>query len=126
VQALSALPVTSSSAFDINLSGQVLGRFTVTDPVDGSTLTHAFIATPVASLFEKLLGLAAGVGPGHSLVDKIADAQAHYVAQDVAGSCSILNAFSKEVAKQSGKHVDFLTATALTAEAMTVRLALGC
>jgi probable HAF family extracellular repeat protein len=126
VQALSTLPVTGSSAFDINSSGQVLGRFTFTDPADGSTQTHAFLATPATSIFQKLLILVQGIGPGNSLVHEVLDAQAHYLAQDVAGSCSILNAFTGEVVAQSGKHLDFLTATVLTAETAVVRLAIGC
>lgn len=126
MQALSALPVTSSSAFDINTSGQVLGRYTITDPADGSTRVRAFVATPVTALFNKLLSLATGVGPGQSLVDKINAAQASYAAQDVPGTCSILSSFSNEVDAQSGKHVDVATAAALLAEVAAIRVVLGC
>jgi len=84
------------------------------------------MATPVGSLFEKLLALVDGVGPGKSLAHKIAEAQASYAAQDVPGTCSIMNAFSNEVTAQSGKHVDPISAVAILAEAAAIRAALGC
>ena len=67
-----------------------------------------------------------GVGPGTSLVDKVAAAQAAYTAGDTPRTCEILNAFINQVEAQPEKIIDSGTASTLIAEAMRIRAVLGC
>jgi probable HAF family extracellular repeat protein len=128
IQSISSLPVTDSVALDINSSGQVIGRYSVSDVQDLQmpSKTRAFVATPVGLLLQNLLDRLVGVGPGKSLASKIAEAQASYAAQDTARTCSILSAFSHELSAQSGKKVDGLLATELQGEATAIQSAMVC
>lgn len=65
-------------------------------------------------------------GPGSSLADKIAIAQAYYAAGDITASCAILTDFQKQVRAQAGKKLTIEQATSLSGEAQTIRTAMGC
>jgi hypothetical protein len=67
-----------------------------------------------------------GVGPGSSLANKIGDVQAALTDNDVPGSCSILSAFTHEVAAQASKKIPADTAASLVADAHRVRAVLSC
>jgi probable HAF family extracellular repeat protein len=120
--------VSDSVAFDINSSGVVLGRFTVSNPLDPQmpSRTRAFVATPILGLLQALTNRVGGVGPGTSLADKLTSAQASLAAQNATEACSTLRAFSHELAAQSGKKVDSLLATDLQSDAGEIESAVGC
>lgn len=129
VQSLTNLPVTDSVAFDINSSGQVLGRYTVHDASDESIpyRSRAFIARPVGSaLFDRLIGLVAGIGPGRALLDLATQARDAFLGQNVPQACSVMAAFSRQVRAQTGRHIDIVRAVLLQAEAIVIRGVMGC
>ena len=67
------------------------------------------------------------VGPGKSLANKIADAQAYYASGDVVAACAKMTAFLNQVSAQAGKKkLSDAEAAALTEQANTVRTAMGC
>jgi hypothetical protein len=120
--------VTDSVAFDINASGQVVGRYTVSDAQDPQMplKTRAFVASPIAMLLQRLMDQVVGVGPGKSLAGKVMNAQASYAAQDVGRTCSILGALSKELSKHARKKVDGALAGELQDEVTAIRSAMVC
>ena len=67
-----------------------------------------------------------GIGPGHSLVDKISNVQAALVNNDVPASCSMLSAFAHEVGAQSAKKIPAGTAASLIADASRIQAVLAC
>jgi hypothetical protein len=67
-----------------------------------------------------------GVGPGTSLSDKVAAAQAALNAGNTAGACGTLSDFVALVQAQSGKSIATGTATQLAADANRIRAQLGC
>ena len=114
----------SGSVFPI---GDTTVVCTATDAA-GNTATASFTVT-VQGATEQLADLRAavhGVGPGTSLVDKVAAAQAAYTAGDTPRTCEILNAFINQVEAQPEKIIDSGTASTLIAEAMRIRAVLGC
>ena len=129
VEALAPSSVTESVGLGINDLGQVIGHYTVSTPSDVQMPTQArsFIATVGASaLFQDLLTLSAGVGPGKSLENKARQASASYSANDTAGSCSELNAYLNEVAAQDGKKIKHPTALLLGQKVAAVMSVMDC
>jgi hypothetical protein len=78
------------------------------------------------SQLADLRGAVDGIGPGHSLVNKISYVQAALANIDVPGSCSILSAFANEVAAQSTKKIPAATPTSLIEDANRIRAVLAC
>jgi len=73
------------------------------------------------------LGVAVdGVGPGTSLADKIADAQAALSAGESGEACEILAAFGHQVEAQSGKSISENVAGEFLATAARIRAVLAC
>jgi hypothetical protein len=123
---VSCLPA-SGSTFAI---GDTTVTCTATD-TDGDT------NSPVQNTFnvhvkgaaEQLADLAlavVGVGPGTSLADKVAAAQAYLAAGDISDACGTMNAFINEVKAQSGKSIPPATASSLITAAQQIRAVLGC
>ena len=79
-----------------------------------------------AQLLAQLGELVEGIGPGTSLADKVAVAQAYLGTGDVPNACSILNAFMKEVRAQTGKTINEAVADDLVARAQRLKTLLGC
>jgi uncharacterized membrane protein len=108
-----------------NNAGVLVGNFTL---VPGES-NHAFIATPVddlAVLLSELASDVVGVGPGKSLADKMAMAEAYYDANDIPATCAVMTDFVREVAAQAGKKLTATQAATLTSDANTVMAAVGC
>jgi probable HAF family extracellular repeat protein len=132
LQGLSGLPVTESVAFDINSSGQVLGRYTVHDASDPTIpfQSRAFIATPAgtpgATMFDKLLGLLGGIGPVQVLLDTVGQARDAYLGKNLEQTCSAMTAFSAQVRELAGTQIDLVRAVLLQTEAVAIRGVLGC
>ncbi len=85
----------------INEAGQVTG---VASTADGKT--HAFLATPISSLFADLLADSAVAGPDSKLAKKISLAQTYYDADDLQATCSQLTDFDSQVLKLIPKKAD--------------------
>ena len=66
-----------------------------------------------------------GVGPGASLADKIAQAQAYLAAGDSTDAISTLTAFINEVNAQAGKHIPASQAAQFIADAKRIQALLG-
>ena len=66
------------------------------------------------------------VGPGKSLSSKINAAQISLETGDVATTCSVLGAFSNEVAAQSDRKIAAATAATLIGDATRISTILGC
>jgi len=79
-------------------------------------------ATQIAGLFAHVQG----VGPGRSLAQKLATAQADFAAHDLPGTCATLAGFLDELDAQSGKHVGAALAAHLALDARVIAAALGC
>jgi len=93
----------------------------------GNSATASFTVT-VRSPAEQLARLqtqVAGVGPGRSLVQKVAGANTKLAAGDSAGAVAALSDFEHEVQAQTGKKLDAATAADLLAAAERIRAALG-
>lgn len=123
--------VTESFGTQINSAGQVLGRYTISTPSDTTMpiQTRSFIATLPASatnLFQDLISLSTGVGPGKSLVNKLQDALAAYVAHDTAASCSSLKGYRQEVNAQNGKKISADKAALMLQKVDALRSTIGC
>jgi hypothetical protein len=100
------------------VSGQFVGR--VTGVEDFSELL------PPNEMLDVLRQQVTGVGPGRSLQRKIENAQAYYLASDLAAACATLSAFSAQVRAQSGKSIPVATANQLLAETAALRIAIDC
>jgi len=124
--------VVESVAIGINRAGEVIGRYTISDPADAQMpkKTRGFVAAAstasVVSLFDDLIATVTGLGRGKSLEKKLQEALAHYLVHDINGSCSQLNAFTHEVNAQDGKKIEHATALQLIQQAGAISGAVGC
>ena len=123
--------VTESLGTAINSAGQVIGRYTISTPSDAAmpTQTRSFIATlppSATNLFQDLLSLSLGVGPGKSLVNKVEEALTEYLVHDITGSCSTLTGYRQEVSAQNGKKISADKAALMLQKVDALRGAIGC
>jgi len=131
VEGLTSASVTESFGIAINPAGQVVGRYTVSTPSDATmpTTTRSFIANLAASassLFQDLLSLSIGVGPGKSLIGKVQQALVAYLAHNIPASCSVLKGYEKEVDAQTGKKIGADKAAVLLQKVGELDSAVGC
>jgi hypothetical protein len=86
------------------------------------------VAVPVNvdALFDALQAAVTGVGPGHSLADKVALAKSYFDAGDTANACGTLNAFINEVNAQTGKKITPAQAADFIAQAQAIEAQIGC
>ena len=100
---------------------------TVTDSggVGDGEVTISYTLGPVEQL-AALAQAVQGVGPGKSLPNKVAAAQAYLTSNDTTDACTTMTGFVNEVRAQSGKHIPADTATTLAAKAGQILTALGC
>jgi len=86
------------------------------------------VAVPagVDALFDALQAAVTGVGPGHSLADKVALAKSYFDAGDIANSCATLNGFINEVKAQTGKKITPAQAADFIAKAQAIEALIGC
>jgi hypothetical protein len=80
----------------------------------------------VVQLLAALLFEVTGVGPGNSLPNKVAQAQAYYAVPDIQTTCGVLTGFVNEVAAQSGKNISPQVDMKLIADAQAIQAAIGC
>jgi hypothetical protein len=94
----------------------------------GNVGSAVFVVTVkgAAAQLVDLLAAATAAGPGTSLADKIARAQAYLARNDVVDACTTLGAFVNEVKAQTGKSVPAGRASTLIAAAQRIRTVLGC
>jgi probable HAF family extracellular repeat protein len=129
IEQLGTGDVIESVAFDVNTRGDVIGRYSISDPTDAQmpVKTRGFIATPRLPLFDKLLGLVNGLlEPGKRLLNELLRARVAFLANDTQGTCKAMKSFTQEVKKETGRKIDLVTALLLTVEANLVRVTLGC
>ena len=67
-----------------------------------------------------------GVGPGHSLANKVSNTLAYLAAGDTAQACTELAGFVNQVRAQSGKKIAPATATELVDDAVMIERTIGC
>jgi hypothetical protein len=94
----------------------------------GNTSTATF-TVHVKGATEQLADLAAavaGVGPGTSLADKVAQVETSLTANDKTDACSTLTAFTNQVKAQTGKTIPASEASTLIADALQIKTLLGC
>lgn len=82
--------------------------------------------SPVSFQLDGLLIKVTSIGPGESLALKALFARVYYAAHDVPATCAMLTGFDHEVAAQSGKHINALTASQLLGTAQAIEGALSC
>lgn len=87
---------------------------------------RTFVHMPTAALLEKLRLDVVGVGPGTSLVDKVAIAQTYFAVPDAQSTCAVLEAFQNEVRAQTGKKVTATLADQLLNDSGLIMGQLGC
>jgi hypothetical protein len=99
----------------------------ITDALGHSITYDVITLTPLAEdLLEALYVRVIGVGPGKSLEQKIAAAEAYYAAKDIVATCAMLDGFDDEVQAQSGKKINQKLASTLIAEDATIEGLIGC
>jgi hypothetical protein len=100
----------------------------VTRPQGASCDIGAFeLAEQTPTQLLAVLGnLVTGVGPGRSLADKVAQAQADLGSDDVPDTCATLNAFISELKAQKAKTITPALADDLIARAQRIEALLGC
>lgn len=100
---------------------------TATD-ASGNAATAAFVVhvQGATDQLDDLAALVRNSGPGTSLSDKLADARSALASGDVGGACSIVDAFSHEVAAQTGKKLTPAFAASTLADARRIGSVLGC
>src|SRR5262249_929376 len=93
---------------------------------DQDFVFKTYVAPPVNDQLADLLTAVTGVGPGHSLADKVELIQGFVAANDRASACGLLNAFINEVQAQRGKKLDAGEAGSLIDQASEIKTALAC
>jgi len=114
----------SGSQFPI---GTTTVTCTATDPDDSNSPVTTSFAVNVEGAAAQLADLhqaVQGVGPGKSLANKIAKAQAYVAAGDSTHASSTLTAFINEVTAQSGKSVPASQAAQFIADAKRIQAVL--
>jgi hypothetical protein len=114
----------SGSVFPI---GTTTVNCTATDS-SGNSVVSTFHVN-VRGAAEQLRGLLTElqpVGPGTSLADKVAHAEAAYSAGNLAGACEILRSLVNQLRAQSGKQIPADRASSFIADATRIRAVLGC
>jgi hypothetical protein len=81
--------------------------------------------TPLG-LFAGLKLVVGGVGPGHSLRDKLELAKVYYDANDIGATCPVLADFNREVAVQAGKKIKPYDAQWFIEEVRGLMERIGC
>jgi hypothetical protein len=102
---------------------------TVTYPLLVVTVSAASAAVLVKGAAEQLTDLGAavaGVGPGHSLADKVTAIDGFVAASDTLDACATLGAFRSEVDAQTGKKISTAQAASFITQAQDIEAALGC
>jgi N-acetylneuraminic acid mutarotase/surface antigen len=101
---------------------------TATDPDDSDApVTTSFTITVkgAAAQLSDVYQAVQGVGPGSSLVSKIAQAQSYLTADDITDASATLSAFINEVSAQAGKSIPVHQASQLIADARRIQATMG-
>jgi acid phosphatase len=102
---------------------------TVSDPDDTNSPVSRSFQVVVKGAADQLSDLAnnvKGVGPGTSLADKVATAQADLAASDKGDACMTLNAFINQVHAQAGKKIAADVAALRIADAQRIEAVIPC
>lgn len=116
----------SGSTFPV---GTTTVTCTATDPDDeNSPVSQSFTVTITGAeeQLTELMGAVNGVGPGHSLQEKVAAVQMALGAGERAEACEILRTLVNQVMAQSGKKISPPQANQLIAEAKRIGAVIGC
>lgn len=79
-----------------------------------------------AAMLQQLAADVTGVGPGKSLINKVALAQTYYAVPDVQATCAVLTGFLAEVSAQRDKKIANDLADKLSADAQAIKAAIEC
>jgi len=101
------------------------------DSFHPSSTSHELLAeglsqTLVPTRLQQLLADVTGVGPGRSLASKVTRAQRNYARSKNQATCGVLRGFVNQVRAQAGKKLTDAQAGGFTADANTIREAIGC
>jgi hypothetical protein len=126
-----AVATVSNSVGSIGLAtATAVGSTTVSatsgDVTGEAILTVTPVVLTVDQMVAALLTAVTGVGPGHSLADKVTNVQDYLAVPDIASACSALDDFQLEVLAMSGKQVNATLAAQLAADAGTIKAAVPC
>jgi hypothetical protein len=126
---------TPYGVFESSANPYAAGRFFFTP---GASLEPAnpsfgdedlvFKVTPAnsAQLLNILSSEVQATGPGKSLANKVASAQAYYTASNLQAACESLAGLINEVTAQTGKKISVPAAAIIIADSRDTRTALGC
>src|SRR5215469_387546 len=89
-------------------------------------IAQVLFDSPVSVQLAGLLAAVQGVGPGKSLANTAAQAQANYATGDILTTCSLLASLVSQVNAQDGKHLDHLSALQLLSTATAIETGIGC
>lgn len=82
---------------------------------------------PVEALLEELQADVTGVGPGKSLGDKLAIAQAYYAVPDLVSACAVMDDFINQVrALLRGRRISAELGSELIVDADSIKVAMEC
>lgn len=133
IDQISSAPVIESVALAVSATGQVVGRYTVSDPSDAQmpTKNRGFVATPstvasVLSLLTSLISDVTSLGLLNNLLGDVLAAQTSYLLGDQKSTCKKLKSFGHEVNEQDGKKIEHDKALQLIQQAGLIRTALLC
>jgi hypothetical protein len=114
----------SGSTFPI---GTTTVTCTSTDAA-GNTGTASFTVSVAGARpqFERLIALSQDLGPGKAALMQLQKAYERYLAGDIAGACTGLNDYIKQVTQHTPKQIDAATAAARIADANQIRAVIGC
>jgi hypothetical protein len=126
-----AVATVSNSVGSIGLATATAVGSTTVSATSGDVTSEAILTvTPVVLTVDQmvaaLLTAVTGVGPGHSLADKVTNVQDYLAVPDIASACSALDDFQLEVLAMSGKQVNATLAAQLAADAGTIKAAVPC
>ena len=119
--------VTLTEATAINDNGWIVANG-IDSRAGDTDDTHAYLlqAVSIAAQLTALLTEVTGVGPGHSLANKVVQAQSYYAVANLPATCTVLTGFVNEVRAQSGKKISPQLAATLVANAQVVEAEIGC
>jgi hypothetical protein len=88
--------------------------------------TFALCAKGAAPQLDDLAGFVAGIGPGTSLADKVADVKSSLQDGNATAACNQLNTLANQASTQSGKQLTAAQAETIQAAVASIEKVIGC